>query len=73
MFRIHVGSGGGGGSSSNGTSGGGGGGGGGGRPYFLGLLAELCCYGAVNVLTILLFLYKPFHWPDSSDWQRFMW
>ncbi|XP_066580171.1 dol-P-Glc:Glc(2)Man(9)GlcNAc(2)-PP-Dol alpha-1,2-glucosyltransferase [Amia ocellicauda] len=37
------------------------------------LLLELGLYTAVNAVTIYLFLNKTFHWPDSSDVQRFMW
>ena len=39
----------------------------------LSLVAELLLYSAVNGLTIWLFLYRPFHWPDSQNQQRFMW
>lgn len=37
------------------------------------LLAELVFYVALDVATTWVFLYKPFKWPNSSDWQRFMW
>lgn len=35
------------------------------------LLATLCMYMLVNVITIYLFLYRPFQWPDGST-ARFM-
>ena len=38
-----------------------------------GLLAELMLYGTVNTATVWLFLYRPFHWPNSDNEQRFMW
>ena len=37
------------------------------------LVAELLLYVAVNGATVWLFLYRPFHWPDSDSEQRFMW
>ncbi|XP_030643074.1 dol-P-Glc:Glc(2)Man(9)GlcNAc(2)-PP-Dol alpha-1,2-glucosyltransferase [Chanos chanos] len=37
------------------------------------LLLEFCLYTAVNVATLYIFLYKTFHWPDSTAVQRFMW
>ena len=37
------------------------------------LAIEGLWYAAVNAVTMYLFLYRPFHWPDSVQWQRFMW
>ncbi|XP_065909694.1 dol-P-Glc:Glc(2)Man(9)GlcNAc(2)-PP-Dol alpha-1,2-glucosyltransferase-like isoform X2 [Dysidea avara] len=34
---------------------------------------ELLTYLIINMITLYLFLYRPFHWTGSSDWQRFMW
>lgn len=42
-------------------------------PSPLSLLLEAALYITVNCLTVLLFLYKPFHWENSPDVQRFMW
>ena len=39
----------------------------------LSLVAEFGLYTALNVLTIYLFLYRPFLWPGSTAKQRFMW
>ncbi|KAK0554215.1 glucosyltransferase [Tilletia horrida] len=30
-------------------------------------------YLAINVVTVFVFLYKPFKWPSETGWQRFMW
>uniref|UniRef100_A0A3B1INH8 Dol-P-Glc:Glc(2)Man(9)GlcNAc(2)-PP-Dol alpha-1,2-glucosyltransferase n=1 Tax=Astyanax mexicanus TaxID=7994 RepID=A0A3B1INH8_ASTMX len=37
------------------------------------LLLEFALYTAVNAATLYIFIYKTFHWPDSSAVQRFMW
>ncbi|XP_078535987.1 dol-P-Glc:Glc(2)Man(9)GlcNAc(2)-PP-Dol alpha-1,2-glucosyltransferase [Lissotriton helveticus] len=37
------------------------------------LLLELTLYGAVNAVTLHLFLNRTFQWPDSEETQRFMW
>lgn len=37
------------------------------------LLLELLLYIMVNTATIYLFMYKPFKWPNSEEYQRFMW
>ena len=42
-------------------------------PSYLSLCLEMALYLLVNCITIFLFLYKPFHWENSSDIQRFMW
>ena len=34
---------------------------------------ELLLYLLVNIFTIALFLYKPFHWESEDGYQRFMW
>lgn len=35
---------------------------------------ELSLYMIVNAVTIWLFLFKPFRWPQEPGvWQRFMW
>ena len=39
----------------------------------LSLVAEFGTHTALNVITIWLFLYRPFHWPSSAAEQRFMW
>lgn len=39
----------------------------------LSLVAEFGLHTALNVVTMYLFLYRPFHWPDSAAEQRFMW
>ncbi|ETV67852.1 hypothetical protein H257_16079 [Aphanomyces astaci] len=36
------------------------------------LVLTALCFGAVNALTIYVFLFKPFRWPDGSE-ARFMW
>lgn len=44
------------------------------QPASLTLLTVECLWSLViNAIAMYLFLYKPFHWSDSSDWQRFMW
>ncbi|XP_071960635.1 dol-P-Glc:Glc(2)Man(9)GlcNAc(2)-PP-Dol alpha-1,2-glucosyltransferase-like [Antedon mediterranea] len=35
--------------------------------------AEFILYQTINVVTLYLFAYKPFTWPQSNDIQRFMW
>ncbi|ORX50502.1 hypothetical protein DM01DRAFT_1324915 [Hesseltinella vesiculosa] len=31
-------------------------------------------YTTLNLITLYLFIYRPFHWPNLPDqWQRFMW
>lgn len=37
------------------------------------ILLEVCLYGTVNTLTLLIFINKPFHWEGNSQLQRFMW
>jgi len=37
------------------------------------LAIEFLMFLSINVLTVLLFLFKPFKWPNSDEWQRFMW
>lgn len=37
------------------------------------LIIEFILYTVVNVATIYIFISKTFHWPDSTDKQRFMW
>ncbi|XP_069485327.1 dol-P-Glc:Glc(2)Man(9)GlcNAc(2)-PP-Dol alpha-1,2-glucosyltransferase [Ambystoma mexicanum] len=37
------------------------------------LVLELALYGAVNTITLYLFLNKTFYWPDNEEKQRFMW
>lgn len=37
------------------------------------LLAEFGLYTLVNAATLYIFISKTFHWPDSTDVQRFMW
>lgn len=37
------------------------------------LLFELLLYIIVNTATLYLFMYKPFKWPNSEGYQRFMW
>ncbi|XP_062928556.1 dol-P-Glc:Glc(2)Man(9)GlcNAc(2)-PP-Dol alpha-1,2-glucosyltransferase isoform X1 [Mobula hypostoma] len=37
------------------------------------VIAELALYSLVNMLTLYLFLYKTFQWPDKKEIQRFMW
>ncbi|XP_003384944.1 PREDICTED: dol-P-Glc:Glc(2)Man(9)GlcNAc(2)-PP-Dol alpha-1,2-glucosyltransferase-like [Amphimedon queenslandica] len=37
------------------------------------ILLEVCLYGAINTLTLLIFINKPFQWEGSSQLQRFMW
>ncbi len=42
-------------------------------PSFFHLAMESVLYAAVNAITIILFLYKPFHWENETSEQRFMW
>lgn len=42
-------------------------------PPLLALVAELAFYVALNAATIWVFLYRPFKWPNSDQWQRFIW
>ncbi|KAL7827869.1 hypothetical protein AOLI_G00310210 [Acnodon oligacanthus] len=37
------------------------------------LVFEFGLYTAVNAATLYIFIYKTFHWPDSTAVQRFMW
>ena len=37
------------------------------------VLMEFIFYLFVNVVTLYLFIYRPFYWPDSEEMQRFMW
>ncbi|CAL1527084.1 unnamed protein product [Lymnaea stagnalis] len=37
------------------------------------LSAELLFYVCINAFTILMFVYRPFYWPDDPKPQRFMW
>lgn len=37
------------------------------------LLLEFLLYTAVNAATLYIFITKTFHWPDSTETQRFMW
>ncbi|XP_036433242.1 dol-P-Glc:Glc(2)Man(9)GlcNAc(2)-PP-Dol alpha-1,2-glucosyltransferase [Colossoma macropomum] len=37
------------------------------------LLLEFGLYTVVNAATLYIFIYKTFHWPDSTAVQRFMW
>lgn len=37
------------------------------------LILEFLLYTAVNAATLYIFITKTFHWPDSTDTQRFMW
>ncbi|XP_046870613.1 dol-P-Glc:Glc(2)Man(9)GlcNAc(2)-PP-Dol alpha-1,2-glucosyltransferase [Hypomesus transpacificus] len=37
------------------------------------LLLELLLHALVNATTLYLFINNTFHWPNSSDVQRFMW
>ena len=37
------------------------------------VLAELVFSVAMNAVTMLIFLYKPYKWPQEEGWQRFMW
>ena len=45
------------------------------RPQsWLKLIAELLIFQSVNIVTLYLFLYKPFAWPQNpGEKQRFMW
>lgn len=43
------------------------------KPSFIACLMELVWYALINGVTLYLFLYRPFRWPDLEDWQRFMW
>ncbi|KAK0535019.1 glucosyltransferase [Tilletia horrida] len=35
--------------------------------------AEGAWYLLINVVTVAVFLYRPFKWPSEAGWQRFMW
>lgn len=37
------------------------------------LIAEISMYVCVNMLTIYIFLHRPFHWDSEVSLQRFMW
>ena len=37
------------------------------------LVIEFLVNLIVNGLTLYMFLYKPFKWSNSHEWQRFMW
>jgi len=37
------------------------------------LALEFLWYGSINLVTIYVFLYKPFKWESEEGWQRFMW
>ncbi|XP_046357840.2 putative Dol-P-Glc:Glc(2)Man(9)GlcNAc(2)-PP-Dol alpha-1,2-glucosyltransferase [Haliotis rufescens] len=37
------------------------------------LVLELLYFLFINAAALYMFLYKPFHWPDSNELQRFMW
>ncbi|XP_028305737.1 dol-P-Glc:Glc(2)Man(9)GlcNAc(2)-PP-Dol alpha-1,2-glucosyltransferase [Gouania willdenowi] len=37
------------------------------------LVAEFLLYTAVNAVTIYMFVWRPFHWPNSTATHRFMW
>lgn len=38
------------------------------------LVAEHVLFQAINVITLYLFIFKPFRWShDPEEWQRFMW
>ncbi|KAM6986518.1 dol-P-Glc:Glc(2)Man(9)GlcNAc(2)-PP-Dol alpha-1,2-glucosyltransferase [Aplochiton taeniatus] len=37
------------------------------------LLLEFLLYSVVNAATLYIFVNKTFHWPNSTDVQRFMW
>jgi len=43
------------------------------RMHLAALAIEGCWYAIINAATLYLFLYRPFNWPDSTQWQRFMW
>ncbi|XP_033106523.1 putative Dol-P-Glc:Glc(2)Man(9)GlcNAc(2)-PP-Dol alpha-1,2-glucosyltransferase isoform X2 [Anneissia japonica] len=40
---------------------------------YLQLITEFILYQVINFITLFLFAYKPFTWPNSNDIQRFMW
>ena len=42
-------------------------------PNSRGAVAELLLYSSVNMVTLWLFLYRPFRRPHEEEWQRFMW
>ncbi|XP_077987867.1 dol-P-Glc:Glc(2)Man(9)GlcNAc(2)-PP-Dol alpha-1,2-glucosyltransferase-like [Glandiceps talaboti] len=42
------------------------------QSYLL-LIIEMVFYVVINYVTVELFINKPFHWPDSDVYQRFMW
>ncbi|KAE8227334.1 hypothetical protein CF319_g184 [Tilletia indica] len=37
------------------------------------MAAEAVWYGAINAVTVAVFLYRPFKWASETGWQRFMW
>ena len=37
------------------------------------LVAEICIYAAINMLTLYIFLHRPFRWNSEVSLQRFMW
>jgi len=37
------------------------------------LIAEISIYASINMLTIYIFLHRPFHWNSEMALQRFMW
>ena len=37
------------------------------------LILEFLAFVAINLVTLYLFLYRPFYWANSSSIQRFMW
>lgn len=37
------------------------------------LLALGLVYAAVDMFTLVMFLFRPFHWEHESGTQRFMW
>ncbi|GFO42816.1 Dol-p-glc:glc(2)man(9)glcnac(2)-pp-dol alpha-1,2-glucosyltransferase [Plakobranchus ocellatus] len=43
------------------------------RPCMKLLVVELLFYVCINAAAIFMFTQRPFHWPDSSSAQRFMW
>jgi alpha-1,2-glucosyltransferase len=43
------------------------------KAYRYALAIEAAWAIVINAFTLHLFLNKPFRWPDSPEWQRFMW
>ena len=37
------------------------------------LVVEMCIYASINMLTIYIFLHRPFQWKSEVSLQRFMW